>query len=161
MIVTNAHEGTDLMPGRRKQGRTPDTACLLAALTFVGFFLSVTGNVPISVRELVPFSVALLWQATFTLAAALSLVGLYWRDPLVGWALELSGRIMLFGTSAGYAIAIWDNASAWGTALVAVVTAAIAAGSVGRVWQLVHNYRQFVVSLEAHRALRRKMERQP
>lgn len=147
------------MPGRRKQGRTPDTACLLAALVFVGFFLSVTGNVPISVAELVPMPVAILWQATFTIAAALSLLGLYWREPLTGWVLELAGRIMLFGTATGYAIAIWDNASHWGTALVTVVTAAIAAGSVGRIWQLVHNYRQFEASLAAHRALRKRLER--
>lgn len=131
------------MPDRRRYGRTPDTVCLLAALALAGIVLAVTGTAPISVSEIVPAYVGVIWAATFGLAALLSLVGLYWTEDQEGWVLELSGRIALAFTAAGYAIAIGVNATHFGTMLVTIIVASISCSSFWRIWQLVRRLSQF------------------
>lgn len=139
------------MPDRRRFGRTPDTICLLAAMTLTGLALTVSGQVPNSVLDLVPHAVGLYWSAMFTLSAGVSLVGVLWRDHLTGWALELSGRIGLAGTALAYVVALVDASSHWGTAIVTGVIASIGAASVWRIWQLVRRFGQFKATVLAYK----------
>lgn len=131
------------MPDRRRYGRTPDTVCLLVALAVAGIALAVTGLVPISVAEIVPNYAGRAWAVTFGAAAVISLVGLYWHEDQEGWALELSGRIALAFTAAGYAIAIGAHMTHPGTLLVTAVVTAISIGSFCRIVQLVRRLSQF------------------
>lgn len=142
------------MPDRRRYGRTPDTVCLLAALAFVGAVLTITRQVPRSVEDLVPTWAGILWSAVFTVSAALALAGVLWRDHLTGWVLELSGRIGLACTATGYVLALIGSATQWGTAFVVAIVAAIAAGSVGRVVQLLRRLNNFQATILAQRTRR-------
>lgn len=139
------------MPDRRRYGRTPDTVCLLIALAIAGLVLAVTGEVPLSVKEIVPPYVGLLWASTFGLASLISLVGLYWHDDQEGWVLELSGRIALTGTASGYAIAIGNNAQHFGTILITMIVASIAVSSAWRIYELVRRLSQFRAAILARK----------
>lgn len=141
------------MPDRRRFGRTPDTICLLAVLTLVGAVLTVAGEVPKSVAELVPFPLGILWSATFTLAAGVSLAGVLWRDHLSGWAIELSGRIALACTCLAYTVALVGAATVWGSAIVIGVIFAIGCSSLWRVIQLVVRFDRFKATVLAYNAI--------
>lgn len=124
------------MPQRRRYERTPDTLALLSACAVTAGALTLTGHVPRSVVDLAPYWVALVWSAAFSLAAAVALVGVLHRDPLVGWILELVGRGGLVLVCAGYVLALTVRATTWGTSLVVAVIAAIGISSAVRVWQI-------------------------
>lgn len=141
------------MPDRRRFGRTPDTICLLAVLTLVGAVLTLAGEVPKSVADLVPFPLGILWSATFTLAAGVSLAGVLWRDHLTGWAIELSGRIALACTSLAYTVALVGAATVWGSAIVIGVIAALGVSSACRVYQLVVRFDQFKATVLSYKSL--------
>ena len=140
-----------VMPDRRRFGRTPDTICLLAALTVVGAVLTATGQVPRSVADMVPMPVALVWSGTFTAAAGVSLAGVLWRDHLTGWAIELSGRVALACTSLAYTIALVGAATVWGSSIIIAVVASIGGASGWRVYQLVRRFDQFKADVLAYK----------
>jgi hypothetical protein len=142
------------MPDRRRFGRTPDTICLLAVLAAVGAVLTVSGEVPKSVAELVPLPLGLMWSATFTLAAGVSLAGVLWRDHLTGWAIELAGRIGLACTCLAYTVALVGAATVWGSAIVIGVITSIGGSSVWRVWQLARRVDQFKATVLAYEQIR-------
>lgn len=142
------------MPDRRRYGRTPDTICLLASLALAGTALTLAGQVPGSVRDLVPMPVALLWSATFALGAAVTLAGVLWRDPLTGWTLEISGRIALSGTSLAYTLALLESSTQWGSAIVIVVIFSIGVSSAWRVYQLVRRLDRFMSDIRLYRSAR-------
>lgn len=139
------------MPDRRRYARTPDTICTLAALSLVGGAVTITGNVPASIADQVPHWVGLLWSATFALGAGVALLGVLWRDHLTGWVLELSGRIALAPTAAGYAALLAGVATHWGTAIVVSILAAIGVASGARIYQLLHRFRRFKAVVLAQR----------
>lgn len=139
------------MPDRRRYARTPDTICILAALAVVGGAVTVTGNVPASIAEQVPHWVGVLWSATFTLGAAVALVGVLWRDHLTGWVLELSGRIALAPTAVAYAAVLAGAATQWGTSIVVGIVAAIGVASGVRIYQLLRRFRKFKAVVLAQR----------
>jgi len=144
------------MPDRRRFGRTPDTICILAVLTFVGAGLTVSRQVPPSVLELVPEPLALVWSATFTASAGLSLAGVLWRDHLNGWGIELCGRIALACTCLAYFTALAGKASNWGSAIVVGLILAVGVASVWRMYQLLRRFDQFKADVLALRAMRQR-----
>jgi len=129
---------------------------MLAVLTLVGAVLTVAGEVPKSVAELVPFPLGILWSATFTLAAGVSLAGVLWRDHLSGWAIELSGRIALSCTCLAYTVALVGAATVWGSAIVIGVIFAIGCSSLWRVIQLVVRFDQFKATVLAYQSIPRR-----
>ncbi len=135
------------MPDRRRYARTPDTILLLSACALSAGALTVLGQAPRSVLAIAPLWLALVWSASFALAAATALVGVLWREPLAGWLLELAGRVGLALTAAGYAIALTASATQGGTALVIAIVAGIAASSGWRVYQLVRRLEEFRTAL--------------
>lgn len=136
------------MPDRRRYARTPDTVLLLGVLALTAGALTVTGQAPGSVLQLVPRWAALVWSGTLAGGAACALLGVLWRDPLWGWGLELAGRVAVACTCLAYTWALWSAATQPGTALIVAVIAGITAASVARVWQLTRRWRQFVASVE-------------
>ncbi|MGB2557723.1 hypothetical protein [Cellulosimicrobium cellulans] len=144
------------MPDRRRFGRTPDTICLLTVLALSGAVLTLTGKVPQSVAHLVGAPFSLFWSATFTLAAAVSLVGVLWRDHLTGWSIEFSGRIALACTCLAYTVALVGSAKNWGAGIVIGVIFAVGVSSVWRVYQLVRRFDQFKADVLAYQSLKRR-----
>jgi len=135
------------MPDRRRYGRTPDAILLLAALAVVAGVLTITGMVPKSVLDLVPYEVGVAWSGTLALSAAAALAGILWREELTGWGLEIAGRIGVCATASAYVVALWNAATVPGTALVVAIIAAVAGASGWRVWQLARRADQFRVSV--------------
>lgn len=135
------------MPDRRRYARTPDTILILAACALVGGFLTATGHVPVSVLALVSPGWGLAWSALFTISATASLVGVFWRDALTGWTLELGGRLGLTFTAAGYVVSLTFSMTKPGTALVIGIVAGISLASGWRVYQLTRRLVAFQASL--------------
>lgn len=136
------------MPDRRRYARTPDTVLLLAALALTAGVLTITGQAPGSVLDLVPMWAALVWSGTLALGAACALTGVLWRDPLWGWGLELAGRVSVAFTCAAYTWALWSAATQPGTALIVAIVGGVTAASAVRIYQLTRRWRQFVASVE-------------
>lgn len=145
------------MSDRMRYGRTPDTICLLAALTLAGGALTISGVVPGTIQGLVGYAVGLLWQAAFSLGAVVALIGVLWRDPLTGWALELSGRIGLSVTAPAYfsVLIVYAVDQGFQAALVTSVVGAIGVASAWRAWQLTRRLEEFRASVRALRGSRR------
>lgn len=135
------------MPDRRRYARTPDTLLVLATCAVSAGILTATGEVPPSVLQLAPRWLGLAWSAMFALAAAASLVGVLWRDPLHGWLLELAGRLGLTFTAAGYAVALGGQGNT-GAAVPVMLVAGIAVASGWRVRQLVRRLDDFRTALQ-------------
>jgi hypothetical protein len=138
------------MPDRRRAARNPDTIVLLASLAVAGLGLTLAGVPPFAVMILVPKPLALAWSAVLGVAAALALAGVLWRDELIGWSLEVGGRIGVACTTAAYAIALvdaWAEPTLPGPAPVDVITVTVIAGitvsCVARLWVLVRRWREY------------------
>jgi len=131
-----------------RYGRTPDTVSLLGVLAIAGTLLTLTGNTPGSVDEVVPYWLGLVWSAVFTLSACVALAGTLWRDALTGWTLELAGRIGLAFTAGAYVVALFNTAAHWGSSIVIAMVASLSFSSAWRVYQLTRkldNFRTAVI----------------
>lgn len=141
------------MPDRMKQGRTPDTVFMLAGLAVGGAFLTAAGYVPGSVQFITPAWGGVLWGAVLSLSATLSLLGVLWRNPVTGWALEVSGRPGVALTCIGYAGALAHRLDEdFGAGLAVVLFGAFGLASLFRTYRLVHHLAAFREAVgELHR----------
>lgn len=96
---------------RRRYERTPDTLVMMATIAVVGGVLTLLGEAPSSVNEVSPDWAALIWSSTFSAAAAVTLVGVLYRDPMTGWLLEIVGRSGLTLGALGYVAALAETSS--------------------------------------------------
>lgn len=123
------------MPDRR-YSRTPDTRAMLVGCVASGTLLAVTRTVPTSVEGIVPWWVGLIWAVLFTTSALVALVGLYHRDQINAWFLELGGRTVLAGCAGMYTLALITTATTIGSAVIVALAGAVTIGSAGRAWQV-------------------------
>lgn len=137
----------------RGYSRTPDTRAMLIGCVLSGAVLAVTRTVPTSVEGIVPWWVGLIWALLFTASATASLVGLYHRDQIDAWFLELGGRIVLAGCAGMYTLALVTTATSIGSAVIVALAGAVTFGSAGRAWQVWKRLDQ------TRAALRRKVKR--
>jgi len=142
------------MPERRRYERTPDTIAILGGLAVAGGIITAAGVVPPSVDALAPTWVGLMWSATFTTAAAVSLAGVLLRDAVMGWSLELVGRIPLCVTACTYVWVLASTATGLGPAVTVGLLAAVGVSSGVRAWQLTRRLRDH---LRAYRNVVRRL----
>ena len=124
------------MPDRRRVERTPDTLLLLSTCALSAGVLTATGQVPLSILKVAPAWVGLVWSGALALAAATALIGVLYREPLMGWVLELAGRLGLLVGCLGYAVALVGTATAWGSSLIIAIITGIGVSSGWRAWQI-------------------------
>lgn len=134
------------MPDRR-YSRTPDTVALLVGCAVSGVVLAVTGTVPASVEDIVPWWVGLVWALMLAGSALVSLVGLLHRDQVNAWFLEFFGRMILAGCAAVYCLALVTVASSLNSTVIVALSAAVALGSAGRAWQVWRRLDQLKAAL--------------
>lgn len=143
------------MPHRRRYARTPDTILLLSALTASAAVVAVTGLVPPAVHVLVTPAVSTAWACVLAISAATALLGVLWRDPVTGWALEIAGRVGLTAAMTAYAVALIDQAADPSTPAPTVVDlvylaviVGIATSSAWRCRQLWHQWSEYRHTLD-------------
>lgn len=131
------------MPERRRYERTPDTIAMLTITTLAALVLTVTGDVPGTVTDLVPRGVARTWAAALAASALTTLAGTLHRSPLRGWMLELGGRIGLTLTLAAYLLAIAAGGDLGSLIAAGFVLAAALSSAVRAVqlWRRLHQWR--------------------
>lgn len=125
------------MPNRLAAARNPDTVVVMAACMLAGLVQLVSGEYPGTVLALVSEPWAMGWAWSLVISAALCLLGVMVKDDLDGWVLQLSGRLGLAPTAAGYAFAIWSaSGSRVSSALVLAFSGGVAIASGVWVWML-------------------------
>lgn len=132
--------------------RQPDAVCILAAMAVAGGMLTATGYIPDSVASVVPEWLGYLWGAALAASSAVALAGVLWRDAVVSWQLELTGRPGVAGTCLAYAVAVAAGmGSNWGALLAVVVFGAIGVGSLWRCFRLMRRFREVRAVILAER----------
>lgn len=135
----------------RRFARHPDTVVLLSLLLFLATATTLTGNVSPAVQKVAPIWLGLVWSGTFALACGIALAGVLWRDPIVGWLMELVGRVTLAITSFGFTFALVAGMSSPGALVAIGFVAAICVSSVVRVKQIVKRLHEFRGALIARK----------
>lgn len=139
------------MRDARRLARHPDTVLLLGLLVFTATTTTLTGNLSPAVAKVAPLWLGLLWSGTFAIAGFLALLGAMWRDPLVGWLLELVGRIGLAVTGLGFSLALIAGASDAGAAVAIGFVVGITISSGVRAWQVYKRLEEFRGALSRQR----------
>ena len=119
------------MPHRHRYERTPDTVTLLSASAAGGVVMLAADTHPPALIATAGSSASVLWAAVFTVAAAVSLIGVLTHAP-VGWAVELGGRVPLGLTAGGYSVVLVRHSDTVGVALVAAIIGAVGVASLIR-----------------------------
>lgn len=128
-------------------GRHPDTVLTLGMCGGIGLLQLATAEVSDAILALVPHAAAMFWAAAFALSAVAALAGVFWRDRVDGWLIELVARIVLTATAAAYTYALALAITRPGGYLVVGIFAGIALASAVRVAQLVRRLRQYRADL--------------
>lgn len=143
------------MPDRMIRGHNPDTITWFTIMCVVSAVLTVAGETPGSVQELVPFWLGMVWSAWFSVSCGLVVAGVLCRDHLLGWRLEVSGRVGAVFTAAAYTVALADAMQWWGTALVLSMIAGIGVSSAWRLFDLGRHFAEFKTWVGAVRRVQR------
>lgn len=139
-----------MSPDRRQYVRgNPDTVSSLGLCGVVGVVLTVATSPPPSLVNLTSPATGMVWLVVFTLGALVSLAGVLWHDDLIGWVLELAGRISLGLAALIYATVLAVSLTALGAAVVFSAMLAIGVGSAFRVWQLARRLSEWKAAVRS------------
>jgi len=131
------------VPDRRKYDRNPDTLVVLSVCATIVGAMVVLASPPGSLVEAWGQTWAMVWCVITGSAFIIALAGVLWRDAVVGWAIELSGRVALATGLAVYFGVLTASLTNSGSALVAGLVLAIAASSGWRARDLFKRVRSW------------------
>jgi len=124
------------MPDRRKYDRNPDTLLVLSVGSAMLAIVVTAQSPPGSLSESWGSPWAMVWAISTGIGFLAAFIGVLLRDPLMGWASELGGRIVLTTGLGVYFAVLIGSIKETGTLVIAGLVFALAISSGWRVRQL-------------------------